>query len=69
MDALNLTHSPEKLNFWECADPLITGAGKNGRCVKDECRPTPGVADSIKHDNDFVQGGKSPMDILGWLIQ
>ena len=52
MYALNLTHSPEKSNFWESADPLITGAGKTEGSLKTSADRHPGVADSIEHDND-----------------
>ena len=52
MDALNLTHSPENTNYWESADPLITGAGKTEGALKMSTDRHPGVADSIEHDND-----------------
>jgi hypothetical protein len=50
--ALNLTHSPENTNFWECADPLIIGAGKTGGALETSADRHPGVADSIELDND-----------------
>jgi len=46
--ALNLPHSPENLIFWECADPLILGAGKTGGAFKTSADRHPGVADSIE---------------------
>lgn len=52
MYALNLPHSPENLIFWECADPLILGAGKTGGAFKTSADRHPGVADSIEFDND-----------------
>ena len=52
MYALNLTHSPENMNYWESADPLITGAGKTEGALKTSADRHPGVADSIEHDND-----------------
>ena len=52
MYALNLTHSPENLLFWECADPLITGVGKTEGALKTSADRHPGVADSIELDND-----------------
>jgi len=50
--ALNLTHSPENPEFWECADPLIIGAGKTGGAFTTSANRHPGVADSIELDND-----------------
>ena len=52
MYALNLTHSPENSTFWECADPLIIGAGKTEGALEKSANRHPGVADSIEHDND-----------------
>ena len=40
---LNLTHSPENLEYWESADPFHAGAGHAGERVKDERKAdTPG---------------------------
>ena len=52
MYALNLTHSPENPEFWECADPLIIGAGETEGALKTSANRHPGVSDSIEHDND-----------------
>ncbi len=52
MYALNLTHSPENSEFWECADPLIIGAGKTECALMTSTDRHPGVADSIELDND-----------------
>ena len=52
MYALNLTHSPENSEFWDCADPLIIGAGKTEGAVETSADRHPGVADSIEPDND-----------------
>ena len=52
MYALNLTHSPENPEFWECADPLIIGAGKTEGAFATSANRHPGVADSIELDND-----------------
>jgi hypothetical protein len=49
--ALNLTHSPENSTFWECADPLIIGAGKTEGALMTSANRHPGVADSIEFDN------------------
>jgi hypothetical protein len=49
--ALNLTHSPENTTFWECADPLIIGAGKTEGALETSANRHPGVADSIELDN------------------
>ena len=38
---LNLTHSPEKIEFWESADPLILGAGHAVSALKTSAEPTP----------------------------
>ena len=52
MCALNLTLSPENTVFWECADPLIIGAGKTEGALEMSADRHPGVADSIELDND-----------------
>ena len=52
MYALNLIHSPENPVFWDCADPLIIGAGKTEGAVLTSADRHPGVADSIELDND-----------------
>ena len=52
MYALNLTHSPENSVFWDCADPLIIGAGKTEGALETSADRHPGVADSIEPDND-----------------
>ena len=52
MYALNLTHSPENCEFWDCADPLIIGAGKTEGAYMTSADRHPGVADSIELDND-----------------
>ena len=52
MYALNLTHSPENSTFWECADPLIIGAGKTEGALETSADRHPGVADSIELGND-----------------
>jgi len=39
--ALNLTHSPEKIEFWESADPLKSGAGHAVSALKTSAEPTP----------------------------
>ena len=51
MYALNLTLSPENCEFWECADPLIIGAGKTEGAFMTSADRHPGVADSIELDN------------------
>jgi hypothetical protein len=40
-DALNLTRSPEKLGFWDSADPLPLGAGQAARTLPTSTQPTP----------------------------
>ena len=52
MYALNLTLSPENSEFWECADPLIIGAGKTEGAFTTSADRHRGVADSIELDND-----------------
>ncbi len=52
MNALNLPLSPENYVFWDCADPLIIGAGETEGAVKTSADRHPGVEDSIEHDND-----------------
>jgi hypothetical protein len=39
--ALNLTQSPEKAAFWECADPLDLGAGEAGKAILTSLFPAP----------------------------
>ena len=51
MCALNLTLSPENCVFWDCADPLIIGAGKTEGALETSANRHPGVADSIELDN------------------
>jgi hypothetical protein len=50
--ALNLTLSPENYVFWDCADPLIIGAGETEGALRTSTDRHPGVADSIEPDND-----------------
>ena len=45
MYALNLTQSPEKAKFRDCADPLIIGAGNTGGALSTSADRHPGVAD------------------------
>jgi hypothetical protein len=52
VNALNLPLSPENHVFWDCADPLIIGAGETEGALKTSANRYPGVADSIEHDND-----------------
>ena len=52
MCALNLTHSPEKKEFWECADLVDVSAGETGKAAKTSDTQPPGVSDSIELDND-----------------
>ena len=40
-EALNLTRSPEKLGFWDSADPLPLGAGQAARTLPTSTQPTP----------------------------
>ena len=68
MYALNLTHSPENSTFWECADPLIIGAGKTEGALMTSANRHPGVADSIEFDNgDEVtrQASENSPKVLG----
>jgi len=50
--ALNLTLSPENSVYWDCADPLIIGAGETEGTLEASADRHPGVADSIELDND-----------------
>ena len=52
MNALNLPLSPENKEFWECADPLVIGAGETGGALETSADRHPGVSDSIEPDND-----------------
>ena len=52
MYALNLIHSPEKGEFWECADPVQRGAGNMESALLTSVFLHPGVSDSIELDND-----------------
>ena len=52
MNALNLPLSPEKMEFWECADLFDVSASETGMAIlTSDIRP-PGVSDSIELDND-----------------
>ncbi len=46
--ALNLTQSPEKLEFWERADPISSGAGEAEGALQTSADRPPGVSDSIE---------------------
>ena len=39
--ALNLTHSPEKFECWERADPFLLGAGQAVSATETSTEPTP----------------------------
>ncbi len=52
MYALNLTHSPEKMKFWVCADLIDVSAGEMGKAIPTSVTQPPGVSDSIELDND-----------------
>ena len=52
MYALNLPLSPEKMEFWECADLFDVSASETGMAIlTSDIRPL-GVSDSIELDND-----------------
>jgi hypothetical protein len=50
--ALNLPLSPEKMEFWECADLFDVSAGETGKALETSDTRPPGVSDSIELDND-----------------
>ena len=52
MCALNLPLSPEKTEFWECADLIDVSAGDAGNATLTRITRPPGVSDSIELDND-----------------
>ena len=52
MCALNLPLSPEKMEFWECADLIDVSAGETGKAIQTSVTRPPGVSDSIELDND-----------------
>ena len=52
MCALNLPHSPEKMQFWECADLVDVIAGETVKAIQTSDIRPPGVSDSIELDND-----------------
>jgi hypothetical protein len=52
VNALNLPLSPENKEFWECADPVVVGAGDTGITLQTSGFRHPGVSDSIEPDND-----------------
>ena len=52
MNALNLPHSPEKMEFWECADLFDVSASETGMAIQTSDIRPPGVSDSIELDND-----------------
>jgi len=49
--ALNPTQSPEKLQFWERADPVRSGAGQAGGALETSINRPPGVSDGIECHN------------------
>ena len=52
MNALNLPLSPEKMEFWECADLVDVSAGETGIAIQTSDIRPPGVSDSIELHND-----------------
>ncbi len=52
MYALNLPLSPEKMDFWECADLVDVSASETGIAIQTSDIRPPGVSDSIELDND-----------------
>ena len=52
MYALNLPHSPEKMEYWECADLVDVSAGETGKALQTSNTRPPGVSDSIELEND-----------------
>ncbi len=59
MCALNLPHSPEKIEFWECADLVDISAGEMGKVLMTSVTQPPGVSDSIDLDNDNEVTGRA----------
>jgi hypothetical protein len=57
--ALNLTHSPENIEFWEWADPFIAGAGDTGGAILTSTDRHPGVSDSIELHNGRRATGRA----------
>ena len=53
MNALNLPLSPEKMEFWECADLVDVSAGETGIAIQTSDIRPPGVSDSIELHNDW----------------
>jgi hypothetical protein len=52
VNALNLPLSPEKMEFWECADLIDVSASEAGIAIQTSDIRPPGVSDSIELDND-----------------
>jgi len=52
VNALNLPLSPEKMEFWECADLFDVSAGETDMAIRTSDIRPPGVSDSIELDND-----------------
>ncbi len=67
MYALNLTHSPEKALFWECADTMAGGAGETSNTTMTSGVRPPGVPDSIEVDNGIEVTRRAPdyIKVLG----
>ena len=59
MCALNLPHSPEKMQFWESADLVDVSAGETGKAIQTSDTWPPGVSDSIELDNDNEVTGRA----------
>ena len=64
MYALNLTHSPENLEYWESADPFHAGAG-HAASAKTSAKPTPRGPNSIELLKDRRNQASDVTRLLG----
>jgi len=77
--ALNLTHSPEKFECWEGADPFLLGAGQAVSATETSTEPTPRgrrrhratqrQASNQASDEQGALGESSAMEVPEYFVQ
>jgi len=65
VNALNLPHSPEKTEFWECADLFDVSASETGMAIQTSDIRPPGVSDSIELHNGMQVTRRVTRGLLG----
>jgi len=71
MYVLNLTHSPENFEFWECADTFWLVASNMEATLMTSGNQPPGVSDSIELelDNEVTRQTSESPRVLGETFQ